>query len=49
MSITEKRIVQSADAVASFILDRLDHGAGNGHFVEEGLHYRYYRNGKLML
>ena len=31
------------------MLDRLNHGAGNGHFEEPGLHYRYVRNGNLML
>ena len=45
MAISENRMMLNTMAVVSFMLDRIGHGAGNGHFMEDGLHYRYYRNG----
>lgn len=49
MAISENTMVKNVYAIAEFMLNRLNHGAGNGHFVEEGLHYRYVRNGRLMM
>lgn len=49
MPISPNRMVQNTNAIVSFMLDRLNHGAGNGHFVEEGVHYRYVRNGNQIM
>lgn len=45
MAISENTMVKNVYTLAEFMLNRLNHGAGNGHFMEEGLHYRYMRNG----
>lgn len=49
MAISENTMVKNVYTLAEFMLNRLNHGAGNGHFMEEGLHYRYMRNGKQIM
>ena len=49
MAISENTMVQNVYTLAEFMMNRLNHGAGNGHFMEEGLHYKYMRNGKHII